>query len=782
MRSDILAGNPRETVRLNDSWSRRIALAAMVKEPQPADRGIFEEFVESEDPSTALLAFLGLKKLFPAPNHMQVAWNNIFGESIDLLARRACSGPMQLRISALKALAFAPEHLNLGLVERVLKSLDGPVSHDSVFSGQSPSLVLVQNAQRFFLPEGFALLLASLPGGQDRVRLLQRELYSSEAARLLPVLLALQVSPVPELTDLLLPLARSADRRVALEGARALAACGGAKVFLVLLSLLKEAADPTRKAWLLPLAAGTGREEVWPVIQTYAGSDDQVLQLSALQAAEIFPAPAEDKSALFKKAMKNEDPAISSRAAAYAWQLGSMKGLQLLENHLFCESKPHRLHAAHALSMIAPDTAVILLSSRFDVERSGDVIRQMILSLRKLLPAVKNNFRMHDLMIPWFKRLIKSTDAFKRSQCAVLCGILGKAAEEIVLKAVEKEHHPHVIASLLGALGRIGTDRLLVYSRFHDHIDPRVRANMINAMLTCGSKAMPYFSAALKDPAPRVRASASRNLFLLGQLDIVAELNRMLLVPSPVSVLSGCYGLGQLLRIQPPALRSDHPLPLAVSRKVRNNQQKLPDGPDLLSSPELPDVLREMAIAGGNLKKLIWILEEKHKRFPASHSVKRMLASLVALDGQYDKSASLLGQCLADQPSILADLFDAYRIALKTGNLDAATNYGEQTKKLYTTLLGGCMQLCRSIRGTGADLMMEKLHHLQEPSMNLYNAMIQLKVIEGDIDTVLDLLSELVLARPANSMVVRRLAGMLPESYSDLKAALQTYVVSIAND
>jgi tetratricopeptide (TPR) repeat protein len=253
----------------------------------------------------------------------------------------------------------------------------------------------------------------------------------------------------------------------------------------------------------------------------------------------------------------------------------------------------------------------------------------------------------------------------------------------------------------------------------------------------------------------------------------------MLLVQSPVAVLSGCYGLGQLLRIQPPALSSDHPLPLAVLRKIRAERKSLPEGPSLLASPELPDVFREMSIAGGNLKKLLWILEEKNRRYPGSHTVRRVLASLAATDGQYDKASALLAQCLAEQPSILADLFDAYRIALKLGNLDAASQYGEQTKTLYNTLLQGCMQLCRSIRGTGADLMLEKLHHLQEPSMNLYNAMIQLKVIEGDLETVLDLLAELVLARPVNAMVVRRLAGMLPETYSELKNALNTYVASI---
>lgn len=779
MRSDSLAGNPREMVRLNDSWSRRSALAAMLRNPQPSDREIFEEFVVGDDPASALLAFLGLKKLLPAPMATRRAWKDIFGESVDLLVRRACSGPLQLRLAALKALAFAPEHLHTGLIEQVLQSLDEPVNLESVSTGQTPELALVASTQRFFLPEGFALLLASLPGGQERVRLLQRELFGTDPARLLPVLLALQICPAPELSDQLLQLARSGEPRIALEAARALAACGGAKMVLVLLSLLKESADPARKAWLLPLAAATGREEVWPLICNYAAAEEPVLRLAALQSAEIFAAPAEEKLKLFKKAMSDADAAVCCRGAAMAWQFGSMKGLHLLEQHLFGEARLFRLHAAQALAMVAPETAVIMLSSRFDAERSGDVIRQMILSLRRLLPGVKNNLRMHDLLLPWFKRLIRSTDAFRRSQCAVLCGILGKSAEDMVLKALEKEHHPHVIASLLGALGRIGSDRLLVYSRFNDHPDPRVRANMINAMLACANDGVPYFAAALKDPAPRVRASAAANLFLLGQLDIVAELNRMLLIPSPVSVLSGCHGLGRLLRIQPPALQTDHPLLPAISRKVKAARSAMPQGPYLLAGPELPDLFKEMAIAGGNLKKLLWLVEEKCRRFPASHSHRRVLAALAISDGQYDKAAALLAKCLAENPTILADLFDAYRLALKLGNLDGATELGEQTRKLYRSLFDGCMQLCRSLRGSGADLMLEKLHHLQEPSMNLYNAMIQLKVIEGDDETVLELLAELVLARPVNAMVVRRLAAMLPESYSELLSALKLYLNSL---
>jgi tetratricopeptide (TPR) repeat protein len=338
-----------------------------------------------------------------------------------------------------------------------------------------------------------------------------------------------------------------------------------------------------------------------------------------------------------------------------------------------------------------------------------------------------------------------------------------------------------VIASLLASLGKIGTDSLLLFSAFNNHPDPRVRANMIHSMITCGGKAVSYFTQGLKDPSPRVRSASARNLFLLGQLDIIPTLNRMLLIPSPVSVLSACHALGQLLRIQPPVLDTDHPLPLAISRKVRIQRKTEQNISGLLSGLELPDVFKEMAIASGDRKKSLWILEEKSRRFPSSHVVKRMLSAFCTMDGQFDKALSLLEICLSEHPCILADLLDAYRLSLKTGNLEKATEYGNRTKALYKELLDGCMALCRSLHGNGADLMLERLHHLSEPSMNLYNAMIQIKVLEGDKETIIDLLSELAISRPNNIFVIRKLLSIIPESYSELAEALQVYSSSFGD-
>ncbi len=771
--------NVRDVLRFNDSFTRLSALTNLVKQPNASDRNLLEDLLSSNDTTISLLAFLGLKKLYPAPAGVRACWKELFGESVDLLTKRACAGPAQLRIAALKALAFAPEHLSFGLIERVLKSLDTPLSYETILNGQSPSLTLVQPPQKFFLPEGFAVLLASLPGGHDRVNLLRRELNSQESARLLPALIALQLNPATELTDTVLSLARTSEKRIALEAAKALLACGGNKVIMVILSLLKETSDPVQKARLLPVAASTGREEVWNIISSYAEQDNTELALAALHAAAAFPVPSEEKARVFVKQMKNAEPAISATAAQFAWQLGSMKALRLLEKFLASDSINHRICAAQALGGISPDTATPILAANFDKESNGDVVRQMILTMRTLLPEARRNPKLHDLILPWLARLIKSSDPFKRSQTAVLCGLLGKSAQDTVLKALEVEHHPHVIASLLSALGSSGFDRILIYSRFHDHVDSRVRANMINAMLACGGEAVAYFTRALKDNTPRVRSAAARCLFLLGQLDIVATLNRMLLVPEPLSVLAGCHALAQLLRIQPPMLHSDHPLPLALARKTRRISEETPLGPELLNDPAVPRIFNELAIANGNYQKIVWILEENHRKFPTTHAITRMLAAFFALTGEFSQAISALEICRQENPGILADVLDHYRLAIKLGQLEQATNMGNAAKELYAALLDGCMHLCRDLRGSGAELMMEKLLHLQEPSMNLYNAMIQLKVLENDPETVLDLMSELVLARPHNPLIIRKLATMLPESFAELRQALESFANSL---
>lgn len=780
MAGDTFPYNPRERLYDPDPATRRMAVAAIAREPLPEDREFFEETLFSADPATALLAHLGLRALVPPPASLDQTWRETFAESVELLVQRASSGPVQLRVAALQALAFAPEGLTVGLVDRVLQSLPDAATVETGLWREAPTLPLVQVRRSLDLPEGFALLLSALPLGKERIHLLRRELGRKESHRLLPVLIALQLVPVPELTDQVLACVRSGEPRVAIEAARALLACGGKKVYLMILSLLKETVDPRKKAGLLPLAAQTGRREVWQVLLSHLRHSSPIVRRAAVVAVASFPGLATDKTAALAPLLKDKEAGVACEAARFLWQFGSMEALTLLEDH-FRRGDPHqRAVAAELLGELPAETAAPILIEEFGKERHGDVIRQIILSLRRLLPHLAPSSGLCDRLLPVLRRLLGSTDPFNRSQAAVLAGILGAPAEDLLLSAIEKPEHPHVLASLLAGLGRIGHGRLLVLARFHDHPDPRVRANLMTALLSAGPGAIPYLTTALKDPSPRVGAAAAHSLFMLGQVEVVAVLNRMLLVPSPVSVLAACHALGRLLRVQVATLPSDHPLALTLGRRARTKAAADPvDGPALLRAPELPRVFEELALARGDREKTAWVLENHLKANPASVALRRMLASVWAVQGKAEPALNLLETCLRDHPGVLADLLDAYRLSLLVGDLPRAEAYGQRVQGMYRRILDACLDLCQSLRGRGTEALLERLHSLSSPSMNIYAAMIQLKALQGDTETVLELLTEILLARPANGVVAQKLANLLPESLGDLRQALLTYVQSL---
>ena len=164
---------------------------------------------------------------------------------------------------------------------------------------------------------------------------------------------------------------------------------------------------------------------------------------------------------------------------------------------------------------------------------------------------------------------------------------------------------------------------------------------------------------------------------------------------------------------------------------------------------------------------------------PTSHVARRLAVSFLINTEQYEQGLALLERCLEDHPSILADLLDAYRLSLLTGNLDKARAFGEQVRTTYTAVHQACLHMARQHRGPGAEAFIDKLYHLVSPSMNLYNAMIQLKARQGDTATVLDLLTELFLARPTAAIIVRQLAGSLPDSAGELKPAALTFAASL---
>ncbi len=407
-------------------------------------------------------------------------------------------------------------------------------------------------------------------------------------------------------------------------------------------------------------------------------------------------------------------------------------------------------------------------------------MRALILSLRRLLPQAGPDPNLCERILPKLQKLMDSGSNFLRTQGAILCGTLGAPAEEIILKALDRADHPYVIASLVSALGKTGHSRLLVLARFCDHPDPRVRANLMNTLLNAGQSAIPYLTTGLKDPAPRVRTAAARSLFLLGQLEVVPVLNRMLLVPSPVHVLSACHSLGQLMRICPPSLLSDHPLMVSLGREVKKVSKASPEGPALLREPLLSELFFNIAGAASDPGEFEETLHRAQKANPSSHAIRRMLASACASRDKHHQAITLLEACLHDRPSVLADLLDIYRVSVMAGDFGRAQKFGKLAHKTYTQLLHACFDLARNLKGAGSEALLERLHSLEKnPSMNLYSAMIQLKAQQGDNEVLLDLLSELLLARPNNPLVAEKLSNLLPREFEELKSALAFFARSL---
>ncbi|MBF0502414.1 MAG: HEAT repeat domain-containing protein [Candidatus Riflebacteria bacterium] len=794
--------NGGEVLRRNEPFLRRSAFAAIAADPHRTDREFLEEGLHDGDPITAMLAHIGLRRLFPTSAAVDAAWRDLFGESVDLLARCAVSGPVSIRIAALSALSFAPSGLTLGLADRVLSSLaesGKPASGNrmdgvgvigsgggGVISDCPPALPLINAARSVDLPDGIGLLLAALPDASDRLTLFRRELDVSapDPDRMLAVLIALQARPMPALSEALIPVARSPEPRLAVEGARALLACGGNRVFLFVLSLLKDTQDSAKKAGLLPLLARTGRPEVWPLLVAHLAHPNWIVRRSAVDAVSRFAAPENKRREVITPLLNDDHPAVACEAASHAWSLGSFDALSQLERRLDRENSRERALAAAALARLPASVALPILAERLGREKHGDVLREMMMGLRGLIPQAAAEQVVVDRMMPALRRLLDGGDPFLRSQAAVLCGLLGPPAEDLILGALEKQEHPHVLASLISALGRVGRPRMLILARFHDHPDPRVRANLMETLLPCGSSSAPYLGAGLRDVSSRVRAAAAISLFQLGRLDVVGALDRMLLETTHLPVISACRALGRLMRLQPPTLGSEHPLSLALNREARRRPISCIDIPPLLADPSLPAIFADLARIGVDESGRritfspvsgIGVLEKVRREEPVAHGPRRLLAAFLMGAGRSEEALTLLEVCLRDHPAVLADLLDAYRLAMITGDLVRADRFGSRVREIYPALLDACRVSVSTTPETALDFQ-RKLHHLSTPSMNVYPFMIGVKAQEGDRETVLELLSELLLARPTNSVVAKKLAEQLPEAAASLREALLAWV------
>lgn len=778
--NEIIILNPLEKIYSSDPVARRLAVSVLAQNAKGEHKELFEDLLFDNDVFVSFISYLALKKLFPLSETINKAWYEIFSESIEILVQRAVSSPLPIKLAALQTLAFAPESVSSNLIEKIHSGVYEISNLSDLYWREPPTIPLIQERKLLELSEGFALLLSTLPLGYERFDFLKKELQKNDINRVLPVLISLQINPLSELTDAIIPWLRFHDIRTSIEACRALFSCSGKKAYIILSSILKETTEPYKKAAIINLLANINKPEIWNTIVQHLRHSSPIVRRAAVGAISTFPEMKNEKANLLLPLLKDKDVTVRCEVAKALWNLGLLEGLKYLENLFIKGTSFERSLVAYTLAEFPPETSIPILIEAFGKEKQGDVIRQIILSLRTLLSKIAPSSDLCDKLLPILKRHINSTDPFIRSQTAVLAGYLSYAAEDLLLSALEKPQHPHVIASIISSLGKIGYSRVLVLAKFQDHPDPRVRSNLMNSIASAGTAAIPYLTAALQDPAPRVASTAAYNLFLLGQTEVIGILNRMMLVQSQASVLAGIYGISKLLRHYPGILKSDHPIKLTLLRQARKKEQDSTiQLPEIIKAEEFYKLFEELSIAKGDPEKLEWIIQAYQNTYPNNLGIKRLLASIQIIQNKFKEALHNLEICINENPAILVDLLDCYKLSIKIGDLIRAEIYGQRINGIYQRILSACYEITSQIKGKGSEKILEKLHSLKEPSLNIYAVMIQLKALQEDKETALELLWELFLARPLNTVLGYKLLGLLPESFSKLAHSLEIYLSSL---
>ncbi|MBI3038789.1 HEAT repeat domain-containing protein [bacterium] len=768
-----------------DPWVLQTSFANLLKETRLVNPDFFEKAVFDPNPVFSLLSFQKLKELLPLNIEILSALKEVFADSVEIIARKASIAPLRLRTAAIESLAFAPAGLSPGTVERIMLRLPEERNVEGSLSEMPPNLPLLHPSHPFNLEKSFALLISSLALKQFRVDLLKQELAQKNPERRLPALLSLQTSPVPELSEMVLPMTRSPETTLALEASRALFSCSGQKVFLLLLALLKETSDPQKKSGLLGVISQTNREEVWPIFLSHLKHASPLVRKAAVAAIGRFSRKIEEKNSILLPCLSDKAPEVASEAAIWLWRNGSLDALPRLEALLSHGNPQDRGWAAWGLAFFSFSIGVPILSEKFGLEQNADVVREIVLSLRALLSSEDKDFHVAGQLVFNLSRYLESPKPFLATQAAVLCGLLGEVAEDAVLSALEKQEHPNVIASLLSALGRIGTPRMLVLTRFLRHNDSRIRANLMGSFNACGADAIPFLIGGTKDPSPRVKAAAAKSLFKLGHLQAVETLREMLLSPNFLTALSACHTFGYLMKIHPLALNQENPLRASIERESKKFQSSSSNSmipnistlPPLLQDRRLPELFERLSKGEFSDHFAKNILESFTQQYPDCYAAKRIFASFLVHLGEPIKAIDFLEICLKKNPGIIADQLDTFRLALSTGNLRLAQTLGSKVRENYSFILSACKAISRDIQGGMAEEINKRFDLLDSPSMNIYSMMIQLKTIQGEKETVLELLSELFLARPTNGSIARHLTALLPDLGNSciLKASLQIY-------
>ncbi|MDD5092405.1 MAG: HEAT repeat domain-containing protein, partial [Candidatus Wallbacteria bacterium] len=146
-----------------------------------------------------------------------------------------------------------------------------------------------------------------------------------------------------------------------------------------------------------------------------------------------------------------------------------------------------------------------------------------------------------------FERILEGTPNFKRRILLIqeTRNFNDKKLLPALVRALEKERHPFVLATLVKAVGVYKDERVIpLLEQFLKHKDTRIRANTIEAFELLGSKkVVPVVVKCLEDIDNRVKANAIKCLNQFGAIEIKKALEDMIQSGSEDTITSAIFSL-----------------------------------------------------------------------------------------------------------------------------------------------------------------------------------------------------------------------------------------------
>lgn len=399
------------------------------------------------------------------------------------------------------------------------------------------------------------------------------------------------------------------DPRVRNEAVQALARQGGDAARRRAVTLVEGEADPFVRATLAVTLGILGGPAEIPALDVLLKDGDPRVRANAIEGLMHIGGP--DVPARVVPYLKDADNRVKVNAYTALGKFKKMDLLKALGEMLTSDKAWRRDAAAYALVKMEIPESVPLLEYALGDDYIGIRLKArnglVLLARREVTQAIQvlerlGGARPHpETYLSLDMLRIRSRPETPRDEEAGRLALIRRIVEaqdrekvSMLLRQLTRESRPRVLATLLTAVGNLGSAEVLPVLRpFLGFEDRRIRANAVEAWgLLGGPQDVEALEPFRRDPDNRVRANA---VVALGrrERDVRADLETMADDPSEVMRLSAVYALVELGRDEAVPLLSSLLLDPATAVK-----KKALDGLRILASDGRQDARQALEAAG----------------------------------------------------------------------------------------------------------------------------------------------------------------------------------------